>query len=77
MRLVPSDKGRGLYDWLLPELRALYARIGRRVTRHELMLEIEKRWGDKIVEKVCIPKGMSKGECLSLAAWEAANPVPR
>lgn len=76
MHLEPSEKALHLYDWLLPQLRAFYARVGRRLSRHELKLEIEKLWGDEIVHRVCIPQRMSQGQCLSIAAALAMTPAP-
>jgi len=63
----PTDKAKNLFDWLAPELRAFYQKAGRRMTRNQLKLEIEIRWGRQIIERVCIPNRMSRGECLVLA----------
>lgn len=72
----PTDKAKRLFDWLAPDLRRFYRRVGRRLTTNQLRLEINIRWGDQIVEKICKPNGMSRGECLVLAAIEAASPEP-
>jgi len=72
--LEPTEKAKGLFDWLAPELRRFYQRTGRRMTEYQLRLEIERRWGDKIVQKVCIPRGMSSFQCLTLAAMAAREP---
>lgn len=70
---VPSEKGRALFTKLAPELRTFYIKLGRRLSENDLMLEIERRWGDRIVKEICIPANMSRGECLILAAHTAMD----
>ena len=56
-----------LMDGLADELKGFYSRLGRQITDAELALEIERRWGEKILKEVCIPMGMHLGACLLLA----------
>ena len=56
---------------MAPEIRKFYAKLGRRLSENDLALEIERRWGDRIVKEICIPNNMSRGECLVLALHAA------
>ncbi len=71
----PTEQARKLFAKLAPELRDYYAKFGRRLTDNQIMFEIEKRWGDKIVKDICIPNNMNKGECLIIALFEAKQPA--
>jgi hypothetical protein len=43
----------------------LYAELAaRNATEPEMFLEFESRFGDFIVQKICIPNGVSTGACL-------------
>lgn len=50
------------------DLRAFYRSIGRTMTNNDITLEIERRWGDDLVRKICIPYKTHLGACLLLAA---------
>lgn len=52
---------------LAGQLRTFYARQGRRLTEADLALEIERRFGDRILHEVCIPNGLFQGSCLVIA----------
>lgn len=56
------------------ELKAFYRRLGRELTISQLAEEIERKYGDEIVKKICIPHGLSQGACL-LIAMEVAREV--
>jgi hypothetical protein len=49
------------------EIQRFFSRLGRNLTRVEMAAEIERRFGDRIVDEVCIPQGISEGVCLILA----------
>ena len=64
--------------WMRPvaqELREFYKRLGRRLDERTLTLEIERRYGDRILEEVCIPRGLYQGACLLIAAAVAKEVV--
>ena len=49
-------------------LRDFYRKIGRpAMTNAELAFQIERHFGSEIVDKVCIPHGLSYGACLIIA----------
>lgn len=77
MTFEPTEKGWALFQAMGPQLRAFYAKLGRRLSINELALEIERRWGDHIVAEYCIPHNLSRGECVILAAHTAMSPEPR
>jgi hypothetical protein len=62
-------------EWMKPlivPIQEFYAKLGRRMTDNELAMEIERRFGDRILEEVCIPHGLHMGACL-LIAMQAAK----
>ena len=74
--LVTDEAKRWLGD-LLPPLREFYAKLGQRnITDTELALEIERRFGDQLVQKVCIPHGLFMGACLLIAISALKEPLP-
>ena len=48
-------------------LREFYLKMGRHLSERELYVEIERRFGDRIVKEVCIPLGIDRGACLLIA----------
>jgi hypothetical protein len=50
------------------ELRQFYDSIGKRLTDTELAIEIERRFGERILHEVCIPNKLYQGVCLIIAA---------
>jgi hypothetical protein len=74
--LVTDEAKRWLGDLLSP-LREFYANLGRHnITDAELALEIEKRFGDQLVQKVCIPHGLFMGACRLIAIAALKEPPP-
>lgn len=71
-----SDRGRALLAPFLDELRGIYASVGAGKSDAELMLEIERRLGERIVKDVCIPNGIHSGACL-VAAVCLAKETPQ
>jgi tetrahydromethanopterin S-methyltransferase subunit G len=56
--------------WMAPlvgPIRDFYQRIGRQLSERELYVEIEQRFGDRILKEVCIPHGLDQGACLLIA----------
>lgn len=72
--LVLNADARAWMATMSTELRAFYARLGRRMSDRELAIEIERKYGDEILKKVCIPNGISAGACL-IIALEVAREV--
>ncbi len=56
------------------KLRDFYRKLGRNMTDKDLLLEIERNFGDELLSKVCIPHELSQGACL-LIALEVAKEV--
>lgn len=72
--LIISEEAKSWMHGLANDLRSFYARQGRHLTDKELALEIERRFGQEILERVCIPHGLFAGACL-LIAMEIAKEI--
>jgi hypothetical protein len=59
------------------DLQALYRSLGPAISDADLALEIERKFGERIVREVCIPQGLHSGECLVVAIAVAKEPVSR
>jgi hypothetical protein len=69
-RLVPFDVSPEARDWLAqlaPDLQDIYDREWRELDDNALALAIEARFGDRIVQEVCIPNKISHFQCLLIA----------
>ena len=72
-----TDEAKRWMSDLIPPIRDFYAKLGRRnITDAELAMEIERRFGDRILNEVCIPHGLYMGACLLIAiqAIKEASP---
>jgi len=65
--IVVNDEARQWVEPIVAPMRAFYAKIGRKMTDSELALEIERRYGERILTEICIPRGISAGACLLIA----------
>ena len=73
-----TDEAKRWMGDLLPPIREFYVKLGRRnITDAELALEIEKRFGDRILHEVCIPHGIYMGACLLIAVQAVREVSPR
>jgi hypothetical protein len=67
-------------QWMAPligPIREFYATLGRRnMSDEELALEIERRFGDRILHEVCIPHGLYMGACLLIALQALKGTTP-
>ena len=70
-----TDEAKEWMRDLLPPIRELYAKLGRRISDAELAMEIERQFGDRILHEVCIPRGLYMGACL-LIAIQAVKEAP-
>jgi hypothetical protein len=63
-----TDEAKRWMSELMPPIREFYAKLGRRnITDAELAMEIERRFGDRILHEVCLPHGLYMGACLLIA----------
>ena len=72
--LTVTPEAKAWMHELAAKLRDFYAKLGHRMTDRELAIEIERRFGDEILHKVCIPNGLYEGACL-IIAMEIAKEV--
>ena len=72
-----TDEAKRWMSDLLPPIREFYATLGRRnITDEELAMEIERRFGDRILHEVCIPHGLFMGACLLIAIQAVKDGSP-
>lgn len=69
-----SDEAKKWMGDMAVELQQFYRKLGRNLSDLELAYEIERRFGDEILKKVCIPNGLYSGACL-LIAMEVAKEI--
>lgn len=62
-----SDEAKTWLRSIAKPLKDFYLSMGRHMSEGELYLEIERRFGDEIMRKVCIPHGFNLGACLLIA----------
>jgi hypothetical protein len=73
---VTDEAKRWMRDLISP-IRDFYATLGRRnITDAELALEIERRFGDRILNEVCIPHGLFMGACLLITVQAVKEASP-
>lgn len=65
--LVVNDKARQVFGDFGKELEEFYRQLARTLSDAELALEIEMRFGDRILKEVCVPNDMKYGSCLLIA----------
>jgi hypothetical protein len=68
---ITDETKRWMSD-LIPPIKEFYVKLARReITDAELVLEIERRFGERILNEVCIPHGLYMGACLLIAIQAA------
>jgi hypothetical protein len=72
--IVLSEEAKKWMHELAEELKKFYSKLGRHLSDRDLAFEIERRYGDDILKKVCIPNGISEGACL-IIAMEVAKEI--
>lgn len=64
---APTTVGRDLYKDLLPELAKFYGERCLHISDMNSFLEFERKFGNILMEKICIPNNFSMGSCLIAA----------
>lgn len=67
------ERARSLLGETAIKLRDLYRSMGREVNESDLFVELEIRFGQEIVEKICIPFNVNQSECMHIAAAVAKD----
>ena len=68
-----TDEAKQWMKPLLASIRDFYRETGGNLTDRELALEIERRFGEQILNEVCIPHRLSQGACLLIAIQAAVD----
>jgi hypothetical protein len=63
-----SDEAKGWFAEMAPELRTAFAANWNGLDDHDLTLEIQRKFGDRILKEVCLPNNVTNSECLQIAA---------
>jgi hypothetical protein len=72
-----TDEAKQWMSDLIPPIRDFCARLGRRnITDNDLAIEIERRFGEQILNEVCIPHGLYMGACLLIAVQAVKDASP-
>lgn len=76
--LIVTDEARSWLDHLAPELRDWYAAEGQGLSNVQLAEEVERRWGERILHSVCVPRGVSHGAgvLIAISVARSGSPVP-
>jgi hypothetical protein len=72
--LVITDEARSWMKDLAAPLKQFYREVGSKLTPPEFALEVEKKFGDELIQKICIPYGLAQGSCLIIAVQIAQEP---
>lgn len=67
--VTATDEARTWFNGLKADLRKFYREVGRSLTERQLFVEVERRFGDRLLHEVCIPHGMIAGACI----WAAID----
>ena len=62
--LFLSNELKAAFAPLMEHLRAFYTSKGQRLSDLDLMLALERNFGEEIVEKICKPLNVTNGACL-------------
>ena len=64
-------------DHILPPIKEFYLNelASKNPTENELAMEIERRFGNKIMEEMCIPRGLQMGSCLLIVIQAVTEAV--
>ena len=68
-----TKNAKSLMSSLKNELNIFYRKLDKNITHNDLMLEIEKKFGYILFNKICISNGLNNGECLLIAAEVAKD----
>ena len=67
--VTATDEARSWFDGMKTELRSFYRTTGKALSERQLFVEIERRFGDRLLHEICIPHGMIAGACI----WAALD----
>lgn len=65
--IVITEEAKTWMEELKPELQKLFLNGWQKLPDRMLLMEIEKKFGERIVRNICIPHGLHSGACLLIA----------
>jgi hypothetical protein len=69
---ITSEARQWFSNNLINELKTFYQAYGKYLDRRDLFVEIEQRFGDPIMNEICVPHNLVRGSCI-LAAVHIAE----
>lgn len=63
----PSASMEDMLEPFVPDLKQFYAKEGYKMTDRDLFIEIERRFGDRMMHDICIPANVYQGTCVLAA----------
>jgi hypothetical protein len=65
--LTITTKAQAFLDPIKDELRTYWKFYGHKLTEFDAMLQLEQMFGDRLLNLICLPCGLSHGACLVVA----------
>lgn len=65
--ITVTEEAKAWFEPIVAQLRTFYDGEGRGLSDVNLAIEIERRFGDRILKEICIPHGLFMGACLVIA----------
>ena len=62
-----TDEAKCWMEPLMGPITEFYLGLGKDLSDHDLCLEIERRFGERMLREVCIPHKLDQGACLLIA----------
>ncbi len=72
-----TPEARNMMGEMIPILQYYYKQEGYKLSDGELMLDIERRFGDDLLRLVCLPNKLDAGACLIMALMVAKEINPQ
>lgn len=65
--LLINERGLSAMKPLIPDLKLFAKTLKRKMSDGEIMMTIERKFGERLFKEVCIPNNMHLGACLVVA----------
>ncbi len=69
-----TQQARDCYKTIAVDLKDFYRKVGVHMTPNELFLEMQRRFGDRLLREVCIPMELISNACIVIAIEIAKEP---
>ena len=69
-----NEEAREMFKDFVVPLRLLYKELGSKLSPIDFSLEVERRFGEEFLYKICIPHNITQGSCVLIASQIAREP---